>query len=323
MYEDMDKCYVLIKISIRDFYMKVFVTGVNGQLGFETVKELSARGIECVGSDISDAFCGEVEAFSGFSYIKLDITDRKQVLDVITKINPDAVIHPAGWTAVDSAEEPGNREMVFDVNEKGTEYIAEACSKISSKMLYISTDYVFDGHGSEPWKPDDKNFNPLSVYGASKLAGEKAVARLTDKFFIVRISWAFAINGNNFVRTMLNIAQRHDTVRVVNDQIGTPTYMHDLARLLVDMIETDRYGYYHATNEGGFISWYDFAVEIYRQTGKNIKVIPVSTDEYGYSKAIRPKNSRLDKSKLAEAGFEPLPDWKDALSRYLDEYHKR
>ena len=239
--------------------------------------------------------------------------------ELICGINPDAVIHPAGWTAVDAAEDPENREMVFKVNEHGTGNIAAACKKTGSKMLYISTDYVFDGSGDTPWDPDYKGFHPLSVYGAAKLAGEKAVESRIDNFFVVRISWAFAINGNNFVRTMLNIAKKHDTVRVVNDQIGTPTYMHDLARLLVDMIETDKYGYYHASNEGGYISWYDFTKEIYRQAGLDVKVIPVTTEEYGYSKAARPKNSRLDKSKLVKNGFTPLPDWKDALARFLSE----
>ena len=302
--------------------MKVFVTGVNGQLGYEVVKELSKRGYECIGSDIADTFCRPDEEIKGFSYVKLDITDGVAVDELLTGIAPDAVIHPAGWTAVDAAEDPENREMVFKVNEQGPANIASACKKTGSKMLYISTDYVFDGSGDQPWDPDYKGFNPLSVYGAAKLAGEKAVESRIDNFFVVRISWAFAINGNNFVRTMLNIAQKHDTVRVVNDQIGTPTYMHDLARLLVDMVETDKYGYYHASNEGGYLSWYDFTVEIYRQAGLDVKVIPVSTEEYGYSKAARPKNSRLDKSKLVRNGFTPLPDWKDALSRYLEEYKK-
>ena len=299
--------------------MKVFVTGVNGQLGYEVIKELSKRGYECVGSDIADGFCRPEENIPGFTYAKLDITDGAAVDELISGINPDAVIHPAGWTAVDAAEDPENREMVFKVNEYGTGNIAAACKKTGSKMLYISTDYVFDGSGDTPWDPDYKGFHPLSVYGAAKLAGEKAVESRIDNFFVVRISWAFAINGNNFVRTMLNIAKKHDTVRVVNDQIGTPTYMHDLARLLVDMIETDKYGYYHASNEGGYISWYDFTKEIYRQAGLDVKVIPVTTEEYGYSKAARPKNSRLDKSKLVRNGFTPLPDWKDALARFLSE----
>ena len=299
--------------------MKVFVTGVNGQLGYEVVKELSKRGYECVGSDIADGFCRPEENIPGFTYAKLDITDGAAVDELINGINPDAVIHPAGWTAVDAAEDPENREMVFKVNEHGPGNIAAACKKTGSKMLYISTDYVFDGSGDTPWDPDYKGFHPLSVYGAAKLAGEKAVESRIDNFFVVRISWAFAINGNNFVRTMLNIAKKHDTVRVVNDQIGTPTYMHDLARLLVDMIETDKYGYYHASNEGGYISWYDFTKEIYRQAGLDVKVIPVTTEEYGYSKAARPKNSRLDKSKLVRNGFTPLPDWKDALARFLSE----
>ena len=303
--------------------MKVFVTGVNGQLGYEVVRELDLRGITCVGSDIADDFCKPDHTFKDFRYQKLDITDADQVSKVLSEIKPDVVIHPAGWTAVDAAEDPENREKVFNVNQHGTENIAKACKALDSKMLYISTDYVFDGSGETPWDPDCKDFNPLSVYGAAKLAGEKAVESNLDKFFVVRISWAFSINGNNFVRTMLNVAKTHDTVRVVNDQIGSPTYMFDLSRLLVDMIQTDKYGFYHATNSGDYISWYDFTKEIYKQAGLNINVIPVTTEEYGFSKAARPKNSRMDKSKLEKNGFTPLPDWKDALSRYLDEYLKK
>lgn len=314
---------VLIVILLRGFFMKVFVTGVNGQLGYEVVRELDLRGISCVGSDIADDFCKPDHAFKDFRYQKLDITDEEQVSKVLSEIKPDAVIHPAGWTAVDAAEDPENREKVFNVNGHGTENIAKACKALECKMLYISTDYVFDGSGETPWDPDCKDFNPLSVYGAAKLAGEKAVAANLDKFFVVRISWAFSINGNNFVRTMLNVAKTHDTVRVVNDQIGSPTYMFDLSRLLVDMIQTDKYGFYHATNSGDYISWYDFTKEIYKQAGLNINVIPVTTEEYGFSKAARPKNSRMDKSKLVKNGFTPLPDWKDALSRYLDEYLKK
>lgn len=307
--------------------MKVFVTGVNGQLGYEVIRELTDRNIECVGSDIQDEFCKNENVFykdndrdTGlFRYIKLDITNKENVDEIIGSIRPDAIIHPAGWTAVDAAEDPENVPKAFMVNETGTSNLALAAKKYDCKILFISTDYVFDGTGTEPWKPDCKDYNPVSVYGRSKLAGEKAIAETLERYFIVRISWAFGLNGNNFVRTMLRIAQNHDTVRVVNDQIGTPTYMRDLSVLLVDMIMTDKYGYYHASNEGGYISWYDFTKEIFDQAGLNIKVLPVSTSEYGCSKAKRPMNSRLDKTKLTENGFSRLPDWKDALRRYLEE----
>ena len=205
------------------------------------------------------------------------------------------------------------------INHLGTLYIAEAAKAADAKMVYLSTDYVFDGQGDRPWEPDDKCYKPLNVYGQSKLDGELAVSGTLDKYFIVRIAWVFGLNGKNFIKTMINVGKTHDTVRVVNDQIGTPTYTLDLARLLVDMLETDRYGYYHATNSGGYISWYDFCCEFYRQYGLDTKVIPVTTAEYGLSKAARPANSRLDKSKLAQAGFTPLPDWKDAVRRYLAE----
>lgn len=283
--------------------MKVLVTGVKGQLGHDVVNELAKRNHTAVGVDIEE----------------MDITDFSAVEKVITENRPDAVIHCAAWTAVDNAEEKENRDKVFAINALGTEYIAKVCKKINAKMLYISTDYVFDGQGETPWKPDDKNYAPLNVYGESKLKGELAVAGTLDKFFIVRIAWVFGLNGKNFIKTMLNVAKTHDTVRVVNDQVGTPTYTFDLARLLVDMIETEKYGYYHATNEGGYISWYDFTKEIYRQAGLKTQVVSVSTAEYGLSKAKRPFNSRLDKEKLKENGFIPLPDWKDAVKRYLKE----
>ena len=291
--------------------MKVFVTGVAGQLGFDVMNELIKRGHTAVGSDIADSVP------SGFEYIKLDITDKAAVMKTMADIKPDAVIHPAGWTAVDAAEDEENRAKVFAVNAGGTRNIAEACKAVDCKMIFISTDYVFDGQGERPWQPDDKNYAPLSVYGKSKLEGELAVAETMDKYFIVRIAWAFGVNGKNFVKTMLNVGKKYPEVRVVNDQIGTPTYTFDLARLLVDMISADKYGYYHATNEGGYISWYDFTCEIFRQAGYTTRVIPVSTAEYGLSKAKRPFNSRLDKSKLSDSGFTPLPDWKDALARYL------
>ena len=307
--------------------MKIFVTGVNGQLGFELVKELIGRGMECIGSDIQDAFCRDMVPFCDefaknggtFQYLKLDITDSEAVEKTILGLGTEAVIHPAGWTAVDAAEDPENVPKVYAVNETGTSNLAKTCKKTGSKMIFISTDYVFDGSGEKPWDPDCRDYNPLSVYGSSKLAGEKAVSETLDKFFIVRISWAFGLNGNNFVRTMLRVAENHDEVRVVDDQIGTPTYMRDLAVLLSDMIMTDKYGYYHASNEGGYISWYDFTKEIYRQAGINTRVVPVSTAEYGVSKARRPMNSRLDKSKLEKNGFKRLPDWRDALKRYIEE----
>ena len=305
--------------------MRVFVTGAAGQLGYDCIEELIRRGNEVVGSDIAptrNSFSGKDDVLSGplFSYEQLDITDEKAVKETVGRIHPDVIIHCAAWTAVDAAEDEENRAKVDAINHLGTRYIAEAAKAVDAVMVYISTDYVFDGQGVKPWEPDDKNYAPLNVYGASKLAGEMAVSSLLEKYFIVRIAWVFGQNGKNFVRTMLNIGKTHDTVRVVDDQIGTPTYTFDLARLLADMIETDRYGYYHATNEGGYISWADFTEEIYRQAGMDVKVNRVTTAEYGLSKAARPFNSRLDKSKLAACGFKPLPDWKDALGRYLKEY---
>lgn len=281
--------------------MRILVTGVKGQLGHDIVNECAKRGIETVGVDVEE----------------MDITDFAKVNEVITSANVDAVIHCAAWTAVDAAED--NVEKCRLVNATGTENIAKVCKKLDLKMTYISTDYVFDGQGERPWQPDDKNYKPLNVYGQTKLEGELAVSDNLEKYFIVRIAWVFGVNGKNFIKTMLNVGKKYDTVRVVNDQIGTPTYTYDLARLLVDMIETEKYGYYHATNEGGYISWYDFTCEIFRQAGYSTKVVPVTTAEYGLSKAARPFNSRLDKSKLVENGFEPLPTWQDALSRYLKE----
>lgn len=301
--------------------MKLFVTGVCGQLGHDVVNNAIARGHEVYGSDIQPLYSGITDgsAVTSAPYVQLDITDREAVLAVVDEIRPDAVIHCAAWTAVDAAEEEENREKVDKINHLGTKYIAEAVKTIDCKMLYLSTDYVFDGKGERPWEPDDKCYSPLSVYGQSKLDGELAVSSVLDKYFIVRIAWAFGLNGQNFIKTMIKAGKTHDFVRVVNDQIGTPTYTLDLARLLVDMIETDKYGYYHATNEGGYISWYDYCVEFYKQVGLDTKVIPVSTEEYGLSKATRPQNSRLDNSKLVQAGFTPLPDWKDAVRRYLKE----
>lgn len=304
--------------------MKVLVTGVNGQLGHDVMNELDKRGHKGIGSGMRPAYSGmkDGSAVTKLPYISLDITDKAKVEKTISEIHPDAVIHCAAWTAVDAAEETENISKVRAVNANGTKYIAEACKKINAKMLYISTDYVFNGQGTKPWEPDDRNYKPLNVYGQTKLEGEQAVSERLSKYFIVRIAWVFGKNGNNFVKTMLKVGKTHDTLRVVNDQIGTPTYTYDLARLLVDMVETNKYGYYHATNEGEFISWYDFACEIFRQAGYTTKVIPVTTEEYGLSKAKRPFNSRLDKSKLMENGFKPLPDWNDALKRYLTEIRK-
>lgn len=291
--------------------MKVFVTGVGGQLGYDIMNELKNRGIEAVGSDLLPE-CDKYE-----KYIPMDITNAEQVKEVISSVKPDAVIHCAAWTAVDAAEDEENKPKVRAINADGTRNIAQVCKEIDTKMMYISTDYVFNGQGEEPWLPDCKDYKPLNVYGKTKLEGELSVSSLLVKYFIVRIAWVFGLNGNNFIKTMLNVGKKYDTVRVVNDQIGTPTYTYDLARLLVDMIVTDKYGYYHATNEGGYISWYDFTKEIFRQARYRTNVIPVTTAEYGLSKAARPFNSRLDKSKLVENGFTPLPDWKDALKRYL------
>ena len=301
--------------------MKIFVTGVCGQLGHDVVNELSARNIECIGSDIQPVYSGIEDGtpVTAAKYIQMDITDDKTVKRVLSDESPDAVIHCAAWTAVDAAEDVENQPKVYAINVLGTKYIAEACADLDCPLMYISTDYVFNGQGTEPWKPDCKDYAPLSVYGRTKLEGELAVSSLLQKYFIVRIAWVFGKNGKNFIRTMLNVGKKYDTVRVVNDQIGTPTYTLDLARLLADMILTDQYGYYHATNEGGYISWYDFTKEIYRQAGYTTTVIPVTTAEYGISKAARPFNSRLDKSKLTEKGFQLLPDWKDALARYLQE----
>ena len=301
--------------------MKFFVTGVNGQLGHDVMNELAKRGHDGVGSDIAQSYQGinDKSAVTTMPYVQLDITDKEAVNKVISSIKPDAVIHCAAWTAVDMAEDDENVEIVRKINAEGTRNIAKTCKALDCKLLYLSTDYVFDGKGDKPWDPDCKDYKPLNVYGQTKLEGEIAVSNLLEKFFIVRIAWVFGLNGKNFIKTMINAGKTHDTVRVVNDQIGTPTYCYDLARLLIDMCETEKYGYYHATNEGGYISWYDFCVEFYKQYGLTTKIIPVSTEEYGLSKAARPFNSRLDRSKLVKNGFEPLPAWQDAVRRYLNE----
>lgn len=301
--------------------MKFFVTGVNGQLGHDVVNEILNRGYDVISSDITEAYAGldDGTLVTKSNYISLDITNEEAVEKTITDCMPDVVVHCAAWTAVDLAEDEDKLEKVYAINFQGTKNIAEVCKKIDCKIIYISTDYVFNGQGEKPWLADCKEYAPLNVYGNSKLKGELAVSEIFDKFFIVRIAWVFGVNGNNFIKTMLRVGKKFDTVKVVNDQIGTPTYTYDLARLLVDMAKTEKYGYYHATNEGGYISWYDFTCEIFKQVGYKTNVIPVTTEEYGLSKAKRPFNSRLDKSKLVENGFEPLPTWQDALSRYLRE----
>lgn len=310
--------------------MKVLVTGVAGQLGHDVMNELEKRGHIGVGSDLAPAYSGiaDVSAATRNEYVSMDITDSALVLETVKRVQPDAVIHCAAWTAVDDAEDADKQETVRQVNAVGSENIALACKEMDIAMLYLSTDYVFNGQGETPWQPDQKDYEPLSVYGRTKLEGEQAVSGILDKYFIVRIAWVFGKNGNNFIKTMLKVGKNHSTINVVNDQIGTPTYTYDLARLLVDMIETDKYGYYHATNEGGYISWYDFTKEIFRQAvelghqeydEEHVSVNPVTTEEYGLSKAVRPFNSRLDKSKLLQEGFTPLPTWQDAVKRYLME----
>ena len=308
--------------------MKVLVTGVAGQLGHDVMNELAKRGYEGIGSDIKDTYSGipDGTAVVTMPYVPMDITDKASVEKVLKEVNPDVVVHCAAWTAVDLAEEEDKKETVRKVNAEGTRNIALVCKDLDCKMVYISTDYVFDGQGTAPWEPDCKDYKPLNVYGETKLEGELAVSENLEKYFIVRIAWVFGKNGKNFIKTMLNLGKTHDQLRVVSDQIGTPTYTLDLAVLLVDMIETEKYGYYHATNEGGYISWYDFTKEIFRQAieaghkeYEKVTVTPVTTEEYGVSKAKRPFNSRLDKSKLTANGFNLLPTWQDAVKRYLAE----
>lgn len=278
--------------------MKVLVTGVKGQLGYDVVNELEKRGHIAIGTDVEE----------------MDITDAGKVETVMKNEKPDAMIHCAAYTAVDAAED--NEELCRKINAEGTENIARVCKDLNCKMLYLSTDYVFDGEGERPWEPDDKR-DPLNVYGVTKYEGELAVEKYVEKFFIVRIAWVFGKNGKNFIKTMLNLGKTHDEVKVVDDQIGSPTYTFDLAKLLVDMIETDKYGRYHATNEG-LCSWYEFAKEIFKQAGMNVKVIPVTSEEFA-AKAKRPHNSRMNKEKLSKNGFERLPKWQNALERYLEE----
>jgi dTDP-4-dehydrorhamnose reductase len=301
--------------------MKVFVTGVNGQLGHDVMNELAGRGYEGIGSDIAPEYAGVMDdtAVTKAPYVAMDITDAAMVEKVLKEVKPDVIIHCAAWTAVDMAEDDDKVSKVRAINAGGTQNIANIAKVLDAKMVYISTDYVFDGQGTEPWDPDCKDYKPLNVYGQTKLEGELAVANTLKKYFIVRIAWVFGKNGKNFIKTMLKVGKNHDEVKVVNDQIGTPTYTFDLARLLVDMVETDKYGYYHATNEGGYISWYDFTKEIYKDAGYTTKITPVTTAEYGESKAARPFNSRLEKKKLTENGFKPLPTWQDAVARYIKE----
>lgn len=294
--------------------MKILVTGVNGQLGYDVVRCLKTnKKFEIIGTDIADTTSCECK------YIPLDLTNSENVRSVIKKEMPNAIVHCAGWTSVDAAEDNNNKDIVMAINADATLTIARACKEIGSKMMFISTDYVFDGCGDSPFKADDTNKSPLNVYGLSKMIGENNVSNTLNNYFILRISWAFGINGNNFVKTILNLCNNNKEIHVVCDQIGTPTYTYDLAHLIIDMIQTEEYGCYNATNGGGFVSWYDFANEIIKLARKHTKIVPVLTKDWAYSKAKRPLNSRLDKSKLAEKGFDLLPDWKDALERYLKE----
>lgn len=299
--------------------MRVLVTGVAGQLGYDVINELAKRGHEAIGTDIRQE--NELINKANWStYVQLDITDKTRVEGVVSQIKPDAIIHCAAWTNVDGAEDENNKPLVKRINADGTNNLVKVAKQIDCKFLYISTDYVFDGEGTRPWQPDDKNYAPQNYYGETKLQGELVISSQLEKFFIVRIAWVFGLNGKNFIKTMISLADKgYKELKVVDDQIGTPTYTYDLARLLVDMVQTDKYGYYHATNEGGYISWADFAEEIFKQAGKDVMVHRVTTAEYGVSIAKRPFNSRLDKSKLIENGFKPLPNWKDALRRYLKE----
>ncbi len=309
--------------------MRYLVTGVGGQLGHDVMNELAKRGHEGIGSDIAPAYAGVSDGtpVTTMPYVSLDITDGEAVEQCVRECAPEVIVHCAAWTAVDKAEEEANREKVRAINAEGTRSLALAAKEVGAKFIYLSTDYVFDGKGETPWTPDCQDYAPLNYYGETKLMGEEAVREILERYFIVRIAWVFGRNGQNFIRTMLRVGKNHPQLRVVNDQVGTPTYTLDLSRLLIDMSETEKYGTYHATNEGGFISWYDFTLEIFRQAVSlgheeyaKVQVTPVSTREYGLSAAARPFNSRLDKTKLTREGFTPLPDWRDALGRYLAEW---
>ena len=317
------KCTEVCKEEKCSIRVKILVTGITVQLGYDVMLELGKRGHEAIGTARREPD----NLQSAMRFIKLDLTDEKAVMNTVERLQPDVIIHCAAWTAVDAAEDEENRDAVYAANVLATKYLAEAAKSVNAKMLYLSTDYVFDGRGTRPWEPEDQCFAPLNYYGLTKLEGEQAVSSALEKFFIVRIAWVFGLNGKNFIRTMINVGRTHDVVRVVDDQIGTPTYTRDLARLLADMVETEKYGCYHATNSevtpGAYISWADLAEEAYRAAGMKTKVVRVSTEEYGLSKAKRPFNSRLDKSKLVKAGFRPLPDWKNAVSRYLMEIGER
>jgi dTDP-4-dehydrorhamnose reductase len=299
--------------------MKVLVTGVAGQLGYDVINELSKRGLKAIGTDIREE-SELINKANWNKYIQLDITEKAKVEEAVNSVKPDAIIHCAAWTNVDGAEDENNKPLIKKINVDGTVNLVKVAKELRCKFLYISTDYVFDGKGTRPWEPDDKNYAPQNFYGQTKLEGELVVSSQLENYFIVRIAWVFGLNGKNFIKTMLSLADKgYKELKVVDDQIGTPTYTYDLARLLVDMVQTNKYGYYHATNEGGYISWADFAEEIFRQSGKDVIIHRVTTAEYGVSIAKRPFNSRLDKGKLIENGFEPLPNWKDALNRYLKE----
>lgn len=291
--------------------MRFLVTGCNGQLGHDVVKEIIKRQHEVIGTDIIKS------ENSDYPFEVLNITNESDVLGIIKRVNPDVVIHCAAYTVVDAAED--NEELIYNINVKGTENITKACKEIGCKLIYISTDYVFNGKGETPWEADSKEFGPESVYAKTKLEGEHIVSSLLAKYFIVRIQWAFGHGGKNFVKTMINLSKNHKQLRVVSDQIGRPTYTSDVARLLIDMAETDKYGYYHASNEGEYVSWCDFAKAIFKEYGSDCEIIPVTTEEYGLSKAKRPLNSRLDTSKLLSNGFVPLPEWNDALKRFIKE----
>ena len=308
---------MLTEMIRKEMFMKVFVTGVAGQLGHDVMNELEKRGMEGIGTDLMPAYAGlqDGTAVTRMPYVSLDITDPEAVEKTIAGIAPDAVIHCAAWTAVDKAEDCP--DICRKVNAGGTRNIAEACRRLDIPMMYFSTDYVFNGNGTRPWEPED-TYEPLGVYGATKAEGEVAVKENLSKYFILRIAWVFGKNGKNFIRTMLNLAKTRDHLTVVSDQIGTPTYTFDLARLVVDMILTDKYGIYHVTNEGPYISWFEFAKAIFEEAGiTNMTVSPVTSEEYA-AKAKRPYNSRMDRSKLVREGFTPLPEWRDALKRYIE-----